>query len=361
MGWIQALQLIGNIEGEKVREEHIEEILQTIDEQGLMSPLMVIRTLAGSPLSNLGNVRPYLLSVCQSEQKQVDEHARVIEQYRVETSQVRQRIHDLQSQALTLKQTKCFACGELLELPTVHFLCDHSYHSHCFSSFAENDSECPACLNDNKKILDIVKSQAQSREQHDAFHSQLEKSDDGFAVVADYFGRGMFRGQTFLESAVTASGHQADRRTAGQPASTSADRVDRRAGQPAAAAADGGQTSAVYLQPATAAPVRKSPVPVIEEKPISVSTRRKSPNQFGSSSNESSTTVLAGAANTSKTAGNTSSVGANTGAKTGASAQEAVNKNPFGTPEESPEKDEANPFGEPLEDEDYDETLNPFA
>ena len=72
-----------------------------------MSPLMVIRTLAGSPLSNLGNVRPYLLSVCQSEQKQVDEHARVIEQYRVETNQVRQRIHDLQSQALTLKQTKC--------------------------------------------------------------------------------------------------------------------------------------------------------------------------------------------------------------------------------------------------------------
>lgn len=119
----------------------------------------------------------------------------------------------------------------------------------------------------------LVKSQAQSREQHDAFHSQLEKSDDGFAVVADYFGRGMFRGQTFLESAVTASGHQADRRAAGQPASTSADRVDRRTGQQAAAASDGGQTSAVYLQPPTAAPVRKSPVPVIEEKPIAVTTR----------------------------------------------------------------------------------------
>ena len=74
--------------------------------------------------------------------------------------------------------------------------------------------------------------------------------------------------------------------------------------------------------------------------------RRKSPNPFGSSSNESSTTVLAGAANPSKTTANTSSVGANTGAKTGASAgantgasaQEAVSKNPFGTPEDSPEK-----------------------
>ena len=69
--------------------------------------------------------------------------------------------------------------------------------------------------------------------------------------------------------------------------------------------------------------------------------RRKSPNPFGSSSNES-TPVLAGAVNPSKTTVNTSSVGANTGASaganTGASAQEAVSKNPFGTPEDSPEK-----------------------
>ena len=146
----------------------------------------------------------------------------------------------------------------------MHFLCDHSYHSHCFSSFADNDSECPACLNNNKKILDIVKSQAQSREQHDAFHSQLEKSDDGFAVVADYFGRGMFRGQTFLESTVTGAAGVGDRVRGGQT-------------QTVAPSSGAGQTqtsaSAGYLQ-ATAAPVRKSPVDVVvEEKPIAVTTR----------------------------------------------------------------------------------------
>ena len=143
----------------------------------------------------------------------------------------------------------------------MHFLCDHSYHSHCFSSFADNDSECPACLNNNKKILDIVKSQAQSREQHDAFHSQLEKSDDGFAVVADYFGRGMFRGQTFLESTVPTGG-VSDRVRGGQT--------------PTVAPSVGGQTqtsSAGYLK-ATAEHVRKSPIPnVVEEKPIAVTTR----------------------------------------------------------------------------------------
>ena len=53
------------------------------------------------------SVRPYLLSVCQSEQKQIDEHARVIEEYKTDTNKVQQRIHELQSQALTLNQTKC--------------------------------------------------------------------------------------------------------------------------------------------------------------------------------------------------------------------------------------------------------------
>lgn len=38
----------------------------------------------------------------------------------------------------------------------------------------------------------MIKSQEQNHELHEAFHSQLEKSDDGFSIVADYFGRGVF-------------------------------------------------------------------------------------------------------------------------------------------------------------------------
>lgn len=38
----------------------------------------------------------------------------------------------------------------------------------------------------------MIKSQEQNHELHEAFHSQLEKADDGFSIVADYFGRGVF-------------------------------------------------------------------------------------------------------------------------------------------------------------------------
>ena len=62
---------------------------------------------------------------------------------------------------LLFQETKCVACNHPLELPTVHFLCRHSFHEHCFhfQSFSDKEDECPACLPDNKKILDIVNSQ----------------------------------------------------------------------------------------------------------------------------------------------------------------------------------------------------------
>ena len=31
-----------------------------------------------------------------------------------------------------------------------------------------------------------------SRNQHDQFHAQLEKAENGFSIVAEYFGRGLF-------------------------------------------------------------------------------------------------------------------------------------------------------------------------
>lgn len=197
--WVEALTLLGDCSN-TVPNEVIEEILNTIEEKALMSPLLVVRTLAGSPIANLGIVRRYLLNVYQNEEKQIDEHAKIIAHYQADTEKVRGRIHELRSNAVTLQQSKCSACHQGLELPTLHFLCGHSYHKHCFQSYADNDNECPACLVENKKILDIVKSQQQSREQHDAFHSQLEKAEDGFAVVADYFGRGMFRQDIDFES-----------------------------------------------------------------------------------------------------------------------------------------------------------------
>lgn len=40
--------------------------------------------------------------------------------------------------------------------------------------------------------MDIIRQQEHGRDLHETFHNQLERAPDGFSVVADYFGRGVF-------------------------------------------------------------------------------------------------------------------------------------------------------------------------
>jgi len=152
----------------------------------------VVSTLSSCPTATLGVVRDYLLRTIDLEEKSIAEDRKVIDQYQQQSKEVRAKIDRLNGQVTVFQSTKCSVCGQELELPTVHFLCGHGFHQHCFQSYSESDSECPICYKENKKILDMVKSQEAGRNQHDQFHAQLEKAEDGFGLVAEYFGRGLF-------------------------------------------------------------------------------------------------------------------------------------------------------------------------
>lgn len=127
-------------------------------------------------------------------------------------------------------------CNSPLELPSVHFLCGHSFHQHCFESYAESEAECPTCTPENRKVMDMLRAQEQKRDLHElfnrqvqpykhmqqiiniswhiflillwrwtsginrssCFYLQLRSSNDGFSVVADYFGRGVFNKLTLI-------------------------------------------------------------------------------------------------------------------------------------------------------------------
>jgi len=235
--------------------------------------------------------------------------------FRIDTNKVRERIHELKSLSLTIQQTKCSACNHNLELPTVHFLCDHSYHKHCFQSYSDSDTECPACFNENKKILDIVKSQQSTRDQHDTFHSQLEKAEDGFSIVAEYFGRGVFRKN--FESSEKLTEKLVPKRMNASPNPVQSHTLNpnipvKRSATP---------TNPLPKVPASAP---KVPTPVPSPKPSQtlkvnpVNPRPITPpsNPFGTPSPQ----------------------------------------NPFGSPKES---EPSNPFGDDADE--YDESLNPFA
>ena len=50
----------------------------------------------------------------------------------------------------------------------------------------------------NKKWLDIIRAQEQSRDLHQTFHDLLNCAEDPFSLVASYFGRSIFKKLTVI-------------------------------------------------------------------------------------------------------------------------------------------------------------------
>ncbi|CAB3388099.1 Hypothetical predicted protein [Cloeon dipterum] len=187
--WVQALNACSKDSGAPAHV--LSEILLVIEKDRLLPPLLVIDALASSS-ATLGDVRSYLLGVLKGEEEMTKQEQALIEKYSAETRAIRQQINAIETSNVIFRANLCNACNQHLEMPSIHFLCQHSFHQHCFQSCSESDHECPVCLPNNKKIMDIIKSQEQSRSLHESFHSQLERAQDGFSLVADYFGRGLF-------------------------------------------------------------------------------------------------------------------------------------------------------------------------
>ncbi|KAF9191262.1 hypothetical protein BGZ49_003569 [Haplosporangium sp. Z 27] len=161
-------------------------VLDHIDQQDLLPPLRVVQALSQTSVATIGMIKNYIGRRIEAERKERQEDQKLIQNYRAESEKKRREIEDLKNSARVFQSTKCSSCGGSLDLPAVHFLCKHSYHQRCLSDGA--DRECPKCMVDQRTVSDIRRMQEANAEKHDLFLSELEDADDGFAVVAKYFG-----------------------------------------------------------------------------------------------------------------------------------------------------------------------------
>ncbi|KAG0353979.1 hypothetical protein BG005_006814 [Podila minutissima] len=161
-------------------------VLDHIDHQDLLPPLQVVQALSQTSVATIGMIKNYIGRRIEAERKERIEDQKQIQSYRQESEKKRREIDDLKSTARIFQVTKCSACGGSLDLPSVHFLCRHSYHQRCLSDAA--DRECPKCMVEQRTVADIRRMQEANAERHDLFLSELEDADDGFEVIAKYFG-----------------------------------------------------------------------------------------------------------------------------------------------------------------------------
>lgn len=184
--WADVLQYFGE-RGEDCSKE-VKEVLVYVEKDNLLPPLIVLQTLAKNPTLTLSVVKDYIARQFQQISQLIEEDQKTIDKYQKETITMRKEVQDLRTNARIFQLSKCSGCTSSLDLPAVHFLCMHSFHQRCLG---DNEKECPVCAPGNRTLLDMKRNLEQNASDHDRFFQLLRNSDDGFSVIAEYFGRGI--------------------------------------------------------------------------------------------------------------------------------------------------------------------------
>lgn len=154
------------------------QVLDSVERNRLLPPLMVVQTLARSRAKPLSVVKDYIVRTLQTETRYghaphqlpavpraphavfvssrvIEEDQLEIRRYREDTRSMRREIEALATRPTTFQGVKCSACTSGLSLPAVHFLCMHSFHQRCVP---DNDKECPLCAPEYRKVRLFVRS-----------------------------------------------------------------------------------------------------------------------------------------------------------------------------------------------------------
>lgn len=175
-------------------DDELDAVLKKIDEDGLMAPLQVIQTLSANGVATMGMIKAYLSTTIERERAEIASNRRTIETFRSDTATKKNELANLNTRPVVFQATRCQVCMKPLELPVVHFLCKHSFHQSCLSTdedVEDADVECPICSANNATVKAIRRAQVESAERHDLFQDALRRGRDGFAVVSEWFGRGV--------------------------------------------------------------------------------------------------------------------------------------------------------------------------
>ena len=79
------------------------------------------------------------------------------------------------------------ACSGELELPSVHFLCMHSFCQNCVpEGEREGERECVECGPRQRDLFNIKASLKTKANEHEQFFTELANAPDGFAKVREW-------------------------------------------------------------------------------------------------------------------------------------------------------------------------------
>ncbi|KDQ61289.1 hypothetical protein JAAARDRAFT_55962 [Jaapia argillacea MUCL 33604] len=168
--------------------DDISKVLEHIDREKIMPPLGVIQVLSRNGVASVGLVKQWLTTRIKEARDEISTDQQLTNSYRLETKTKLKQVEELSDpeHPRVFHVTRCSSCGGQLDLPSVHFMCNHSYHQRCLH---EQETECPNCARAHGVIREIRRTNERLADQHDVFLSEVK--DNGFVAVASAFGRGV--------------------------------------------------------------------------------------------------------------------------------------------------------------------------
>ncbi|KIM92146.1 hypothetical protein PILCRDRAFT_83432 [Piloderma croceum F 1598] len=136
-------------------------------------------------LCTVGLVKQWLMTRIKESREEIHTDQQLINSYRPETKSKLKQVEDLSESRESPGQ---------LDLPSVHFMCDHSYHQRCL---VDHETECPNYAREHGIIREIRRNNECLADQHDLFLSEVQ--ENGFSAVAAGFSRGVLNMLLFYD------------------------------------------------------------------------------------------------------------------------------------------------------------------
>lgn len=128
----------------------------------------------------------------RKEEKEIEEDQETVNRHLKSIMELKNQIDHLKTEPIIFQANRCEYCHDELNFPSIHCLCNHSFHADCFENHSVDDA-CPTCAVENSNFMNLIKQNEESKKNlHDAFHKSLERNVDKFEVIADYLGKGLF-------------------------------------------------------------------------------------------------------------------------------------------------------------------------
>ncbi|KAJ6574697.1 hypothetical protein B0H19DRAFT_1125330 [Mycena capillaripes] len=170
-------------------EADVRGVLEHIDKERIATPLGIIQVLARNDVASVGLVKDWLMMRIQTARSEIQSDQEWTTSYRLETAAKLKQVADLTDpeHPRVFNVTRCSGCGGQLDLPSVHFMCNHSFHQpRCIQ---DNETECPLCVREHGVIREIRRNNERLADQHDLFVSEVKEG--GFSALASAFSRGI--------------------------------------------------------------------------------------------------------------------------------------------------------------------------